>query len=118
MNAPDQSFGKERRIRRKPEIDAVFAASNRVSLSGLTLRYRFQEQGVSRIAIITGKRWGNSVERNRLRRVSREVFRKWQCPQSFSVDAVISQYKTLRDVPGIRIAGIIKDLLGMIRKQT
>jgi len=78
----------------------------------------FQEQGVSRIAIITGKRWGNSVERNRLRRVSREVFRKWQCPQSFSVDAVISQYKTLRDVPGIRIAEIIKDLLGMIRKQT
>lgn len=117
MNGPDQGFGKCRRLRRKSEIDAVFASSSKVSSGGMAIRYAVREPGCSRVAIITGKRWGNAVERNRLRRIAREVFRKWHCPEAYSVDVVVSQYRSFKNVPGSQVARVIGELLGMIRKQ-
>lgn len=115
MSAPDQRFGKGKRLRRRSEIDAVFASSCKASSAGMMIRYAARASGPSRVAIIIGKRWGNSVERNRLRRIVREVFRKWHSSNADPVDVVISQYRSFKNIPGSQIAKIVADLLGMVR---
>ena len=117
MNAPDLKFGKNKRLRRKAEIDAVFAESVKVSNGGLAMRYRESDKEVSRIALTTGRRWGNAVERNRIRRIAKEVFRKWQCPESFVVDIVFTQYRILSGLPGSQIASLFENLLKSVRKR-
>jgi len=115
MSVPEQGFGKEKRLRRKQDIDALFADAFRVSCGGLTARYAKNTVHVNRIAIANGRRWGNAVERNRVRRIAREAFRVWPGNKAAgSVDIVITQYRVLRDVPGKEIAHRFRRLFEQI----
>lgn len=111
MNAPDAGFGREKRIKKKREIDALFKDSSRVSSGGLTLRYRENGLSFDRIVVTTGRRWGKAVERNRLRRTVQEVFRKWSASDSRHVDIVVTQYRVLKEQPSARIADRFARLL-------
>jgi ribonuclease P protein component len=121
MSGHKQSFGKEKRLRKKRDIDALFANEvrvARVSSGGLTLRYVKNGLICSRIAIANGRRWGCAPERNRVRRIAREVFRVWaSVPQDMQgcVDIVITQYAALRGVPGLEIAHRVRRLFDQIK---
>lgn len=89
------SFPKERRLRRKQDFDAVFATARRISGDGLTLRYVNNGLGCSRLGCMIGKKSGNAVERNRLRRIFKEIFRTF--PMQKNRDLLVTLYASQRD---------------------
>jgi len=108
------SFGKEKRLRKKRDIDALFALSSRISSNGLTLRYAKNGLPCSRIVIAIGRRFGCAVERNRIRRIVREVFRVWAGAPGGCVDIILTQQRVLRDVSGAELAERVRRLLSRI----
>jgi ribonuclease P protein component len=67
---------QRRRLRRKSEYDAVYARGRRFSDAYFAIVARRNDMGCPRLGLaVATKVAGNSVERNRIRRVIRETFR-------------------------------------------
>ncbi|HHO70130.1 MAG TPA: ribonuclease P protein component [Halothiobacillus sp.] len=72
----DARFGRDRRLRSQDEFKQVFDARQRVGQSGLTFLYRPNELGRPRLGLaIAKKQIRRAHERNRIKRIAREVFR-------------------------------------------
>ena len=59
----------------KVEIKQIFREAAAIKDSGFKLLYKKNDTGLSRMAVTTPRNYGNAVERNRTRRIIREVFR-------------------------------------------
>lgn len=71
-----QRFPKERRLRRRSEFQHVFDLALRASGRYLTVLVAPSSSGTSRLGIVASKKLGNSVKRNRAKRLIRQVFRR------------------------------------------
>lgn len=70
-------FGKINRLRLAKDFELVKADSTKADCSAFVFYLRpAPERGFSRLAVVTGRRVGCAVERNRARRIVREIFRK------------------------------------------
>ena len=84
-------FGPERRIRKRPEFQAIQRDGRRV----VTENFVFivarapQEQAAPRLGITVTKRVGNSVRRNRLKRLIRAAFQLEQGVLPHGFDLVV-----------------------------
>ena len=70
-----RSLTKNQIIRLKADIDNVFKAGKRYSLSCFTLLVTDNSLSYSRIIVIPVKHYGNSVQRNHIRRQIKEIWR-------------------------------------------
>lgn len=68
-------FPKLERLKRRNEIKEVFAGRRGVSSSGAKLLTLENGLRLNRIAFTFSAKFGNAVQRNRSRRLSREVYR-------------------------------------------
>ena len=76
MNAPSRlRFRREDRLLRKAEFDRVFEAGRRGFAKGLLVFVAESAAGRSRLGLVTSRRFGGAVARNRARRLVREAFR-------------------------------------------
>jgi ribonuclease P protein component len=68
-------FGRHERLKKRAEIIRVFRKGRQLSCPGL--KFYFLNNGLpyNRIVVTFVKKYGNAVERNRARRVSREAYR-------------------------------------------
>jgi len=110
-------FPKEKRLRNKAEYDAMFHNSSRVSSGGITLRFKQCSTDCSRLGMMIGRKSGNAVERNRLRRIFREVFRQKKDFEILNVDLLVTLYKPLRDLENEEVRKIFNHLLLKINLQ-
>lgn len=83
--APSQSFGKERRLVRRVDFLRVQGSTFRVTTPAYVMLVapRTEPDGhalPARIGLTVGKKVGNSPQRNRVKRVLRELFRTWPPP--------------------------------------
>ncbi len=62
-------------VRKKPEIDAIFRDGKKFSCSWMRLIVAENECEFSRIVVIPVRHYGNSVQRNRIRRQIKEIWR-------------------------------------------
>lgn len=70
-----QTFNKTERIRKKREFQAVYQQGVRFySRNFIIIAYR-NPSGARRLGITVGKKVGNAVKRNRIKRFIREFFR-------------------------------------------
>lgn len=69
-------FAQEKRIRKKAEFSAVYAKGRLWTHPVLRLRVLPNQREYSRFGFVVGKRLGNAVIRNRLKRRLREAVRK------------------------------------------
>ncbi len=69
-------FAQEKRIRKNAEFSAVYAKGRLWSHPVLRLRVLPNQREYSRFGFVVGKRLGNAVVRNRLKRRLREAVRK------------------------------------------
>jgi ribonuclease P protein component len=69
------SFPRRERLKGRNEIGEVFGRKRAVSCSGAKLLRKENGFFYNRIAFTFSRKFGNAVERNRARRVSREVYR-------------------------------------------
>ena len=70
-----RSLSKIDIIRRKQDIDRIFKQGRRVSCKGMRLMILENTLGFDRFIVIPARKYGNSVQRNRIRRQMKEIFR-------------------------------------------
>ena len=86
-----QSFGKHRRLRKKPQFDAVFAQNRSRADSRLVVYLTAQEDDTAptRLGLVVGKRNGHSPARSRIKRLLREAFRQLRHDLPAGLDVVV-----------------------------
>lgn len=72
-------------IKKQPDIDRVFRTGRAVSRRGIKMVYSPNDLGFSRIIVIPIKHYGNAVQRNKIRRRIKEI---WRCNK----DHLVSGY--------------------------
>jgi ribonuclease P protein component len=100
------SFPKARRLTRTSDFDRVKEGGHRERGKFMVLAaLELQDSGVSRAGLITSRRLGSAIVRNRTRRRLREIVRKYQhhLRQGFWIvitarsDAARASYRALED---------------------
>ena len=88
--AASREFGKNRRLRRRPEFQKVFDSGQRSRGRFLTLLIARGQGSLTRLGIVASRKLGDSVRRNRAKRLIRELFRQFESPESLAgVDIVV-----------------------------
>ncbi len=73
--APDQRFRRGDRLLHKSEFDRAFEGGRKAFVRGLVVYVHDGAVGHPRIGLVTSRKFGNAVRRNRARRLLREAFR-------------------------------------------
>lgn len=87
-----KSLTKKQIIRLKADIDNVFKAGKRVSLSCFKLYVCENNLTYSRLIVIPARHYGNSVQRNLIRRQVKEIWRTNQEKIKDGLDMVVVVY--------------------------
>mgnify|MGYP003574925764 CR=1 FL=1 len=88
---PRLRFTQAQRLERPWEFERVRREGQRVVKGCLILNWRAagEEQGISRLGVVTSRKIGNAVVRSRARRLLREVFRRHQHEFAQPLDIVM-----------------------------
>ena len=70
-----RSLSKEVIIRSRQDIDRIFRQGKKFTCRGMRLIITANTLGFDRFIVIPAKKYGNSVQRNRIRRQMKEIFR-------------------------------------------
>lgn len=70
-----RSLTKKERLNGKNDIQRIFSEGKRVSVPGIKLIYLKNQLNYNRIIIIPRKKYGISVERNKIKRWMRDIYR-------------------------------------------
>jgi ribonuclease P protein component len=68
-------FGRAQKIKRKVEISRLFKEGRRRDCGGFILIYEQNGLPHDRFGVIVSRKIGNAVERNKVKRVFREIYR-------------------------------------------
>ena len=91
-------FDKGRRLRRRAEFQQVFDNGQRIRGRFLTLLVAPGQSSRKRLGIVASRKLGDSVRRNRAKRLIREIFRRSaQHDDSTGADVVVIPRKELFD---------------------
>jgi len=75
MEKQRQDFPKSEKVRTKSEIDRIFRTGARFSCKGMVLRVKRNALGWNRAVFVAVRSFEGAVQRNRAKRVAREVWR-------------------------------------------
>ncbi|MFW5784564.1 MAG: ribonuclease P protein component [Chitinispirillaceae bacterium] len=69
-------FGSNRRIKKKSEISRLFHEADRWACPDFIIIYKKNIYEYDRFGVMVSRKLGNAVQRNRIKRVFRELFRQ------------------------------------------
>ncbi len=98
-------------MRRKKDFEVIAKEGVRRHTKNFVIISRKNDQGFSRMAAVASKRLGKAVERNRVKRLMREFFRRNKDKLPPSTDYVIIGKKGAQDLPYVHVADELSALL-------
>ena len=105
------SFKKEERILKRAEFINLNLHGKRYYTKNFVVILRQNKSDITRLGITVSKRFGNSVKRNRVKRLIREFFRlnKQQAPKGY--DIVIIALKRSGNINFLKVKEELGDLI-------
>jgi ribonuclease P protein component len=97
----DQRFRPEERIRRRAEYLAVYDHGRRVPGRLMTVFLLENSLSRPRLGIAATRKYGSAVERNRAKRLVREVFRRHK--PAVGIDIVVVPRREMIDADDVRV---------------
>ena len=85
-------FIQEERLKNREQIQLVFKQGKSTAYSGAKLFLLKNELPINRIVFALPRKYGNAVERNRSRRLSREVYRRMRPSLKTGFDLALLVY--------------------------
>ncbi len=82
LSAMRRSLTKTEIIRKKDDIDRIFKAGRSFSCLGMRLICLENTLGFDRMIVIPAKHYGRAVDRNKIRRRAKEIFRNYSLRHS------------------------------------
>jgi ribonuclease P protein component len=110
--AADFRFARRARLRRRREFVNLFKSGKRAGDGRLDIWALPNDLGYSRLGLIVGRRHGNAVRRNRIKRIIREAFRQARPQLPRGLDIACSP----RVGAKIELPETIGSLLGVTRR--
>jgi ribonuclease P protein component len=107
----DERLRREERLRRKKDFEVVAREGVRRHTKNFMIISRKNDQGFSRVGAVASKRLGKAVERNRVKRLMREFFRRNKDRLPPSTDYVIVGKKGAQDLPFAHVVDELSTLL-------
>ncbi|MHC4758129.1 MAG: ribonuclease P protein component [Planctomycetota bacterium] len=98
---------KSKRLLRNEDFKAVLVQNKKTSDGLITLYVAENTHDFPRLGVSVGKAYGNAVERNRLKRLLREVFRQNQhrIPQNLDYVIIVPSKSKLSRVQSVQVVG-------------
>ena len=87
-----RNLTKEERLKRRSDFDKVFTIGKRKSGSGVRLIYVKNGYEFNRYAVCPVRKYGTAVERNRAKRICRELFRTFKDRVQSCFDIILVVY--------------------------
>jgi ribonuclease P protein component len=103
------SFRPAEHVRKRADFELIYQTGFKRSGRLMTLFTREREAGAARLGIAATRKMGGAVERNRAKRVVREVFRHHK--PSGAIDVVVIPRRELLDAPYERVEAEFRLLL-------
>ena len=100
----DERLRKEERLRRKGDFETIAKEGVRRHTKNFLVIARKNDRGFSRLGAVASKRLGKAVERNRVKRLMREFFRRNKDQLPPSTDYVIVGKKGAQDLQYAQVA--------------
>lgn len=107
----DERFRPEDRIRKRSEYQALYESARRIPSKNFVLFVQKNDRGRPRLGITVSRRLGGAVQRNRAKRLLREIFRRHK-REFQDVDIVVNGRSSL---PGCEYRRLESELLGCLR---
>lgn len=108
-----QAFPRGRRLQLPGEFSRVRTQGRRLVHGCLILNWSPGDSARSRLGVVTSRKLGGAVERNRARRLMRECFRRHQDSLASTVNLVLVARNSIN---GRAYADVEKDYLGALRR--
>jgi len=111
----EQSFGKHERVRKRKDYSRIYKNGARLYSESFQVLVLANDKDTRRFGITVGKRIGNSVKRNRIKRLLREFFRLHKDSLPAGRDIVVTVRK---DVSARSLHEITRELEDLLKKQS
>jgi ribonuclease P protein component len=108
-------FSAAEHVRKRAEFELIYQSGFKRSGRLMTLFTREREDGVARLGIAATRKMGGAVERNRAKRIVREVFRHHK--PTGAIDVVVIPRRELLDAPYERVEAEFRSLLSRSPKR-
>jgi ribonuclease P protein component len=112
----DEGLRREERLRSEKEFEAIAKEGRRRHTKNFLVITRKNDQGFSRLGAVASKKLGKAVERNRVKRLMREFFRRNKDRLPRSTDYMIVGKKGAQDLTYTHVADELSALLKLRRK--
>lgn len=96
-----ESFTKDEHVRKRSDFELIYQTGFKRSGRLMTMFTRERPEGPARLGIAATKKMGAAVERNRAKRLVREVFRHHK--PAGAVDVVVIPRREMLDAPYTRL---------------
>ena len=82
---PGRGLAPAERIRRRPEFERVYNEGARISGRFMTVFLLATDRPGPRLGVAATRKMGNAVERNRAKRLAREIFRRHKIAAGYDI---------------------------------
>ena len=81
-----KSLTSHERLKKRDDIASLFSSADSISTKGMRVLYKRNTLQYNRILITLSRKYGNAVQRNRAKRILREIYRKQKHSMNISYD--------------------------------